>query len=126
MDIPVEAGNVLTDRIDGLAFVGYLVVDNHQVLQTFLDVALVGLQLTFLFLDLFTHLSLLRLQRLHRRGGSFLGRSLFCGCFLCLGFLDWCLFLRRRNTGSGCPLLHSLLLRLLGGDNHHHTDHEPE
>ena len=78
VDIPVETGDVLTDGVDGTTLVCNLVVDDHEVLQTFLHVALIGLQLALLFLDLLTHLGLLVLQGFDRRSRSLLSR--FPGC----------------------------------------------
>ena len=34
MDIPVETGNIVTDRVDGLTLVGNLIGKHHEVLET--------------------------------------------------------------------------------------------
>ena len=125
-DVAVQPRDILTDRIDGATLVSNLIVDDHQVLQAFLHVTLISLQFPLLLLNLLTDLNLLRLQRVDRRSRSLLGRGLLTSLTRLGGLLRWCLFLWCRHTASGCLLPGSLLLRLLGRDNHHHTDYEPE
>ena len=61
-DVAVQPRDILTDRIDGATLVSNLIVDDHQVLQAFLHVTLISLQLPLLLLNLLTDLNLLRLQ----------------------------------------------------------------
>ena len=65
MYVTIKPADILTDGIDGLSFVGNLIGDDHQVLQAFLHVALIGLKPSFLLLNLFADLCLLILQRIY-------------------------------------------------------------
>ena len=65
MYVTIKPADILTDGIDGLSFVGNLIGDDHQVLQAFLHVALIGLKPSFLLLNLFADLRLLILQRIY-------------------------------------------------------------
>ena len=114
IDVTVEFGDIVADGIDGFTFISNLVVDNQQVLQSFVHIALISLQLQFLLLNRIAHLLLLFLQTTNGRligcgSGLFLGSSLGgllgCGCFLGSRFLG-CLFLCSRTCLRGSrPLL---------------------
>ena len=85
-DVAVEAVYVVADCVYGAAFVGYLGIDDHQVLQTLLHVALIGAQFRFLFFDVALYLLALVLQTLYRSvatGGVSLLRCRFCAFFRC-------------------------------------------
>ena len=81
MDVTIKTADILTDGVDGLPFVGNLIGEDHQILQPFLHIALIGLQSSLLHLNLLANLSLFVLQRLdgHRRLGSSTGFLGFTG-----------------------------------------------
>ena len=66
VDITIQTIDIMTNGINRLTFIGNLVVDNQQVLQTILHIALVGFQLALLLLNLLAHPLLLGLQTVNR------------------------------------------------------------
>ena len=99
-DVAVKTGYVVADGVYGASLVGYFGVNDHQVTQTPLHVALIGAQTFLLSLDIALYLCALVLQPLYRRcagsrvfllrcrGCAFLGRGCLpalrlCSLFLC-------------------------------------------
>ena len=68
MDIAVKTVDVMTYCINRLSLIGNLIINNQQVLQSFLDVALISLKFTLLFLNLFTNPLLFIFQTINRNG----------------------------------------------------------
>ena len=62
----VDGIDVTTNGIDGATLVCYLMIDDHEVLQTLLHVYLIGAQTVLLLLDLLLNLLTLVLQSLYR------------------------------------------------------------
>ena len=107
LDITIQPVDVVTYGVYRLALVGYLVIDNQQVLQSLLNIALVGLKLPLLLLYLLAHLLLLVLQAVNRYGLT--GCGFLVGSILCGSLLGSRSFLSCRRT-----LLGRRFLRLLG------------
>ena len=74
VDITTQHADVVTNGVNGAAFVGNLGIDNLQVLKPLLHILAVGLQLALLLLNLLLQLLTLILKTLHR--GLGLGRLL--------------------------------------------------
>ena len=115
MDINIKAGDIVTNRINGLTLIGNLVVKHHQVLQAFLYILLISAKATLLLLDLIADLRLLILQTIDCR--------LF-GCCLLLGGLPLlsCRFLFRGSStrlSGGCSTLYRRLTSLLSRNSRH-------
>ena len=123
MDVTIQTGDIPSDGVNRTTLIGNLVVDHHQVLQTFLHVLLVGLQTTLLFLNLLSYLCLFVLQTVYRDTGFLLRRSCFLCGLLSGGFLGARLF----GCFSGSRLLPGRLLpSLLGWSCCHQASQDPE
>ena len=110
INVTVEFSDVMTNGVDGSALVGNFVVDDQQVLQSFVYIPLIGLQLQLLFLNSITHLLLLFLQTtdgrlLGRCRGLFLGGRPFLRVFLGGRLPGGLLSGSRTCLRGSCPLL---------------------
>ena len=105
LNLDIQRGKVFANGIYGTAFLGYLGIENHQVLKPFLDIKLIRTQLPLLLLDLLLYLLTLALQTLH---GDRLSRRLPGGSRLLFRSLLSRLLLDNSRSSlalSGTPLL---------------------